>query len=129
MEEIAGIVYKVGNEILLCKRAMDQTLGGYWSIPSGHVEDYESPPEGAMREFYEETGYELQGDFNYIGRIIIKGKVTKVIHMFLYESDEMIDIDLDMAQDGFEHTECGFFDLQDLPTPMTQSFIDFLSRI
>jgi 8-oxo-dGTP pyrophosphatase MutT (NUDIX family) len=129
MEEIAGIIYKVGTEILLCKRSMGQSLGGYWSIPSGHVEDYESPPEGAFREFFEETGYDLQGDVIYLGRIFIRGEVEKVIHMFLHESDQMIDIDLDMAQDGFEHTECGFFDLDDLPRPMTQSFIDFLSRI
>lgn len=34
---------------------------GKWSFPKGHLEPYESSSECALRELYEETGVELNG--------------------------------------------------------------------
>jgi 8-oxo-dGTP pyrophosphatase MutT (NUDIX family) len=45
------------NRVLLVKGR--QT--GKWSFPKGHLEPYESSLECALRELYEETGVELNG--------------------------------------------------------------------
>lgn len=36
---------------------------GAWSIPKGEFEEQEDPLEAAKREFKEETGFSVQGDF------------------------------------------------------------------
>jgi hypothetical protein len=37
------------------------------------------------------------------------------MYVFLMETDERINPDLENAKDGEEHTECGYFDLENLP--------------
>ena len=45
------------DHYLLCKRQEGKGVvyAGMWSIPSGAVEEGESPKEGAVREFFEAT--------------------------------------------------------------------------
>jgi len=38
-----------------------------------------------------------------------------LMYVFLMETDEKIHPDLENAFDGDEHTECGYFDLENLP--------------
>jgi predicted NUDIX family NTP pyrophosphohydrolase len=42
---------------------------GAWSIPKGEYVDGEEPLEAARREFQEETGFAVQGDFIDLGSI------------------------------------------------------------
>lgn len=42
---------------------------GAWSIPKGVFRDHESPLDAAKREFREETGYEVAGQFTNLGTI------------------------------------------------------------
>ncbi|MDQ1311778.1 MAG: hypothetical protein QG605_317 [Euryarchaeota archaeon] len=42
---------------------------GAWSISKGLFEENESPLDAAKREFKEETGFEVDGDFIELGRI------------------------------------------------------------
>jgi len=37
------------------------------------------------------------------------------MYVFMMETDEKINPDLENAKDGEEHTECGYFDLENLP--------------
>jgi len=57
---------------------------GSWSIPKGEFTD-ETPLDAAIREFKEETGVDLQGDF--IGLEPVRIKSGKTIFAFLHESD------------------------------------------
>lgn len=51
---------------------------GSWSIPKGEFEPQEDPLKAAIREFREETGYELMGEFKPLQPITQKsGKVVK----------------------------------------------------
>ncbi len=120
-EKYAGVLVKCNNKVLLCKRSPYQSLPGVWSIPAGSVEKGEKPREAAVREFFEETNIIIQDedDLELIGtanRYARDGKYLKgVMYVYLIESDEEIHPDLENANDGGEHTECGYFSLENLP--------------
>lgn len=58
---------------------------GAWSIPKGEFDSTEEPLQVAIREFAEETGAKLIGDFTELEPV--KMKSGKVIHAFALESD------------------------------------------
>ena len=89
-----------------------------WSIPSGKIEDGESPGQAAIREFYEETNIELDPKIEFVGFIDkFKKDGTKRGHMFVFfkETKNKLNPDLEMAQDGFEHTACKYYKQSDIP--------------
>lgn len=116
---ISGVLIKSKNKVLLCKRAPKNTLANMWSIPCGHLEKNEPPLIGAKREFYEETNVEIYEEIKlcgFIRRTTKDNKHTKgLMYVFLLNVDEKIFPDLKSAKDGFEHTECGYFSLKNLP--------------
>jgi 8-oxo-dGTP pyrophosphatase MutT (NUDIX family) len=92
-----------------------------WSIPAGSVEKGETPREAAVREFFEETNIVIEDeeDLKLIGtanRYARDNKYLKgILYVYLIETDEEIYPDLENANDGGEHTECGYFSLKELP--------------
>ena len=58
---------------------------GAWSIPKGLFEANEAPLDAARREFAEETGFEVAGDF--IGLGVLVQPSGKVVHAFALERD------------------------------------------
>lgn len=54
---VDAIVVK-DSKILLIKRAAHLLEGGKWALPGGYLDRDETTPQGALRELYEETGYE-----------------------------------------------------------------------
>ena len=114
----AGVLVKNKNKVLLCKRAPKESMPGVWSIPSGHIEEGESPLDGALREFEEETNIKLPNKLQLIGFInrYKKDKTKKgMVYVFYYESDKELTPDLNKAKDGHEHTECMYFTKNDIP--------------
>lgn len=114
-----GIIVKVGDECLLCKRNEKGSLPGQWSIPAGGLNNGEHPLVGAKREFFEETNQRIDGDVRLVGfvrRTNRDGKKDKgLLYVFKVDSDEKIIPDLGNAKDGDEHTECGYFNLENNP--------------
>ena len=119
MKRYAGILVKCGDEVLLCKRNNNGDLPGQWSIPCGHLNEGESPKEGSMREFHEETNLTAKDDIKLVGMITRYTrdgiKVKGLMYVFLMEVDKKIIPDLNKAKDGGEHTETGYFGVNDLP--------------
>lgn len=113
--KIGGVLVKCKNEVLLCKRAPDKSMPNSWSIPCGHLEKGESPEEGAKREFFEETNLNAK-NLKYLGKI---EKRKLVIYVYLMEVDKKVYPDLENAKDGFEHTDCDYFSLNQLPIKKT----------
>ena len=58
---------------------------GAWSIPKGEYEDTEDPLAAAQREFAEETGVHLAGEFRKLTSR--KQRSGKVIHAWALEAD------------------------------------------
>jgi len=58
---------------------------GVWSIPKGEIDEKEEALKVAFREFKEETGYELEGDFMPLQPI--KQKSGKIVYAWTGERD------------------------------------------
>lgn len=58
---------------------------GAWSIPKGEFEDDEDPLEAAKREFHEETGVIVRGEF--VPLEPLKQPSGKIVHAWLLEGD------------------------------------------
>lgn len=52
----AGVVARHDGRVVLVREEHPSWGGPFWNLPSGRVEDHETPPEGACRELAEETG-------------------------------------------------------------------------
>lgn len=58
---------------------------GVWTIPKGEYEAGEKPLEAAQREFHEETGFTVSGDFVELGTV--RQKSGKTVTAWAVESD------------------------------------------
>jgi ADP-ribose pyrophosphatase YjhB (NUDIX family) len=55
---VVGAVVRVGQRIMLCRRAIEPSRGR-WTLPAGYLEHGETPEEGARREAHEEATAEI----------------------------------------------------------------------
>ena len=111
MKQSSGIIVKCQNRILICKRSTENSEGGKWAIPMGGIELNETPEDAAYREFHEEMGIEINGGLQalgYINRYNKQGGLKSILHLFMYETNDELIPNLEMAMDGDEHTECGY---------------------
>lgn len=114
----AGLILKHEDQVLMCKRSPKKSMPNVWSIPSGHLEDGESPGQAALREFFEETNIKLDSKIDFVGFVNkFKDDGVKKGHMFVFlkNSKTKKEPDLENASDGFEHTECKYFGVNNLP--------------
>ena len=129
----AGVIIKHGDEVLLCKRSPDETLPNIWSIPGGGIENGESPGQAAIREVHEETNIELTTDLDLVGMIDTKnedGLKTGMMFVFLQETKDRKNADLDKASHGKEHTTCKYFKSEDIPKQKkTKELYDIIKKI
>ncbi len=58
---------------------------GAWSIPKGEFTSEELPLDAAKREFHEETGFTVSGDF--VALEPIKQAGGKIVHAWMVEGD------------------------------------------
>lgn len=58
---------------------------GAWSIPKGLLEENEIASEAAKREFLEETGFDIDGEFIELGEL--KQPSRKIVHVWALEKD------------------------------------------
>ena len=119
VKRYTGVLVKVGDEVLLCKRNNKGSLPGVWSIPAGKIDGEESPSAAAKREFFEETNNDINGSLKLIGFVNRSSRdgseYRGLMYVFLYEPKDKVIPDLENAKDGDEHTECGYFTLENLP--------------
>ena len=58
---------------------------GAWSIPKGEIEDGEDPLQAAKREFTEETGFPIAGEFRSLDPLKQAG--GKIVYAWAIEAD------------------------------------------
>jgi len=117
MKQSAGIIVKVNDRCLVCKRAVEINEPSKWAIPMGGIEEGEDPKDAAYREFYEEMGVSVDGvikPLSKINRYNKLGQIKTILHVFIFKTDTEIIPDLDGAVDGFEHTECEYMTLDQI---------------
>ena len=119
VKRYSGVIVKCGDEVLLCKRNATGSLPGQWSIPGGSLEKDEHPMDGIQREFEEETSYTLDNKLKLVGFVKRHNRdgseVKGLMYVFMMETDEKINPDLENAIDGDEHSACSYFNINNLP--------------
>ena len=125
--KLAGTLLQVGNEFLLCKRAPDQgTLANHWTVPSGHVEPGESPRQGAIREFQEETQISLSVDHNEMGLLSESPSISNTGTYYLYHAKAPKQLTPTLDD---EHTDWGYFTVDSLPEPISSDIAKWISKL
>jgi ADP-ribose pyrophosphatase YjhB (NUDIX family) len=130
-----GVMVKCKDKVLLCKRNNLGSFPGMWSIPGGKMEDNgETPQEGAKREFLEETDVNINDkEIKLIGLIprhTRDGKKVKgLMYVYLLEVEEPIIPDLVNAIDGEEHTDFGYFTLDEINPETSGDYFHRLAEI
>lgn len=133
-KKFASVLIKHNDAVLLCKRSpWHVSRAGEWSIPGGSIENGETPIDAAVRELEEETNIFPKSALNLIDIINTSNKdgeaKTGTMYIFLMETDEKISPDLTFANDGFEHTEWGYFTINDLPSPLGKDLKKIIQKL
>jgi len=129
-----GVMVKYKDKVLLCKRNNLGSLPGMWSIPGGKMEENETPMEGAKREFFEETAVNIDDkEIIFIGLIprhTRDGKKVKgLMYVYLLEVEEPIIPDLVNAIDGEEHTDSGYFTIDEIKPETSGDYFHRLAEM
>jgi 8-oxo-dGTP diphosphatase len=129
-----GVMVKCKDKVLLCKRNNLGSFPGMWSIPGGKLEENETPIEGAKREFLEETDVNINDKeiilIGLIPRHTRDGKKVKgLMYVYLLEVEEPIIPDLVNAIDGEEHTDSGYFTLDEIKPETSGDYFHRLAEI
>ena len=123
-----GVIVKCGDKFLICKRN-DESLGqGEWSIPAGKIEHEEEIKISARREFFEETAININNFELEFAGIIPRytrdgSKMKGLMYTYIINVDKQLIPDLEEAIDGHEHTECGYFTLNDMKNIKINTFL------
>ena len=123
-----GVIVKCGDKFLICKRN-DESLGqGEWSIPAGKIEHEEEIKISARREFFEETAININNFELEFAGIIPRytrdgSKMKGLMYTYIINVDKQLIPDLEEAIDGSEHTDCGYFTLNDMKNIKINTFL------
>ncbi len=102
---VAGSVVTSGDQILLCRRAIDPRKG-YWTLPAGFMELGETAEDAATREAMEEACAQIE-----IDRILSVYSVPRIGQVQIMFRAELVS---DIAP-GPESLEVALFDWADIP--------------
>lgn len=61
MKVAVAVILNQQQDILITRRAMTGTHGGFWEFPGGKLEEDETPEAALLREIHEEVGLEITG--------------------------------------------------------------------
>lgn len=100
------------NKLLFLQRAKTSKAGGYWGVPAGKIENYESPYKAVIRELFEETGIKSnKQSILYLSKIFIrtpniyfktnKPHIELIYHMFSLNLSHLPNIELSHEHQKF----------------------------
>ncbi len=103
---LVGSIIECQDKILLCKRASEPRLG-YWTLPSGYMENDETVLEAAIRETEEETKVSAKKMSLYA--VFSCPNINQVYFIFRGGAEN------DCASTTQESSETRYFNQQDIP--------------
>ena len=103
---VVGVVPVWGEQILLCKRAIEPRYGK-WTLPAGFMDLGETTAQGALRETQEEAGARIELGPLYT---VIDVPHAEQVHFFYLA--RILD---PVLEPGHETLEARFFDAADIP--------------
>lgn len=72
---VCGIIYN-DNKVLICRRKIELSFGGYWEFPGGKIEKGESHETSLTRELMEELGMIVEIKEHFDTSIYNYGEIT-----------------------------------------------------
>ena len=103
---VVGTLPYRDDSVLLCKRAIEPRLG-FWTLPSGYLENGETVEAGAVRETEEEAGARIS-----IVRLFSVYSLPHVNQVYMIFLSELKDTDFEA---GEESLEVGLFKKKEVP--------------
>ncbi len=103
---IAGCLVTAGDQVLLCKRAIEPRHG-YWTLPAGFMENGESTEAAAARETWEEAEAKVEIDGLYT-----LFSLPHISQVYLFYRAELVG---GTYAAGAESLEVGLFSEADIP--------------
>ncbi|MFF0265530.1 NUDIX hydrolase [Kribbella sp. NPDC004536] len=91
MQGYAGVVAQYGGKIALVWEQYEAWNGPYWNLPSGAVEDGETPADGAVRELREEMGLLARAaelGLVWTTRTVVDGRATSRSWNYLVDVED-----------------------------------------
>lgn len=93
---VVGTVPCLGDQVLLCKRAIEPRLGK-WTLPAGFMEMGETMAEGALRETAEEAGMPVE-----LGAFFTAISVPRVGQVHFYYLARILEPSYDFGPETLE---------------------------
>lgn len=103
---IVGVVPRFGDQVLLCRRAIEPRHG-FWTFPAGFMEEGETVGEGALREAWEEAGIKP-----HLDGLLSVYSIPRISQVHLFFKATLTDQDM---QAGPESLEVKLFHWDDIP--------------
>ena len=103
---LVGSIVECNDKVLLCKRATEPRLG-FWTLPSGYMENDETVVEAAVRETEEETKVLVKKMSLYA--VFSCPDINQVYFIFRGKTEN------DCASTTEESAETRYFQKQDIP--------------
>ena len=103
---VAGCLPMFGNQILMCKRAIEPRYG-LWTLPAGFMENNETLEQAAMRESMEEANANVK-----LLNLYTVFSLPHVNQVYMLYLAELLD---DNFSPGIESLEVKLFDEKDIP--------------
>jgi len=103
---VVGSIVLQGSKILMCRRAIDPRKG-YWTLPAGYLELYETTEEGARREAQEEANAKIE-----IDRVLAIYSLAHISQIQVLFRARLID---PKVEPGPESEEVALFEWDDIP--------------
>ena len=103
---VVGTVPYLGDQVLLCKRAIEPRYGK-WTLPAGFMELDETTAEGAARETDEEAGAQIE-----MGPLFSLLNVRRVGQVHLFYRATLLS---DQFNPGYETIEARLFTEDEIP--------------
>lgn len=103
---VVGTLPRWEDKVLLCRRAIEPRLG-FWTLPSGYLENGETVDEGALRETLEEAGARVS-----VVRLFSVFSLPYVNQVYLIFLSDLENLEF---QAGEESLEVGLFAREEVP--------------
>ncbi len=93
---IAGCLPVHGNQVLLCKRAIEPRKG-WWTLPAGFLENGETTAEGALRETQEEANANAE-----IIEIYTMFSLPHISQVYMFFRAQLLDLNFSAGEESLE---------------------------